>query len=485
MRIVFRYLALLILIFSAFSCNLPFGKKGAATPIERFTQQQFILWDYLLDVTDLPSHFDTLTTLCVERHIQRVVLYIKNPSAFPFFDHVDTSPNSFIGKANALAKSMSTVVPTFELALLFDTSSFSSSAPEGAIPRVNKPPSGVLSGYFVGLQEMLDWAKAVIPQVDCIKEITFDPEAHGATLSIQQLVYNYADEYKYLNGLDTIRLGTTLGIDESKPTYANISSFPVSHIYSGQISTFPANPHPTWSRGANQESPLLQSVYIQCYQTNIPSLFAAGYSTTTGSHSGAQAASDFNSLLRDTPYVNGIGSISFTRHANPVQGSGTHFRSLSNPILYAYDSQIQQTNKIGVVETIKSDTNLSLGDPGAAFSGSNLSFTRTETTTAWNTQLGLTQGMVDSIYWMFSVNYSSPNFYFGNWQLSDFMDFINQTQVLNNAKETAVFKTGNGETLPIPSKNYALYQYRFATTTVQTAPTSNGKPAPWNLLPSQ
>ncbi len=456
---------------------------NTTSPLSRFTAQQFMLWDYLFHVDEYETHFEELTTLCTRRKIQRVIMFIPDPNTFSFFD--PSNADGFIAKANALAAAMEGVVSSFELAVFFETGAFTSSAAAGTVPTVNPLPSTELAGYFSDLQNMLDWSKAMHAAIPSLAEITFDPEAAGANKNIQQLVYNYSDEYKWLNNLDDIRLGTTVGIDESKIAYANVSSFPVNAVYGGNITTFPANPQPSWDRGGEETSPLLQSVYIQCYEEAIPALFARGYAPSSGRHNGITAGAYFNKLLRDQPYIQGKGKITFTRHETEVTGAGTEFSSFSDPILFAYDSQIKDDNKIGVVESTGSNTSLTLGAPGAAFSGDAEKFERTEITTAWDTQLDLTQDMVNSIYWMFSLNYTPPLSFFGNWQLGDFMDFIETIQSKSNAASTAVFFDANGRVLPIPLRNYVIYQYFFATNTVQTTPTSNGAVAPWNLLSAE
>lgn len=407
----------------------------AITPQDRFTEQGFILWDYLIGVDNdgLPAHFDDLIALCQRRKVQRVIVFIKDPSSFSFFQ-LD-SDEGFIAKANGLTGE------GINLSVFFETGDFSSSAPALKVPTVNPPPSSKLEGYFADIQPMLDWAAAVSTKVPGISEIAFDPQAAGATSSIEQLVYNYSDEYKFLNGLDKLRLATSLGIDESKECYANTYRFPVPTIFTAHITTFPTAP--TWNRGSDPSAPLLGSVYIQCYQTSIPAIFE--------SHDGVSSGKMFNALLRDQPYVNGAGTISFTKHTTAVDGQGTKFKALADPFLYAQDK------KIGVVSGATSDEELTLEEPGADFTGEKLPFTRTEVVTAWDTQPELTQEVVDSIYWMFSVNYKPPLSFFGNWQLLDFMDFIDSATAAN--KQTSPFGS-----CVFPEKNFVIYNYNYLTT---------------------
>lgn len=438
------------------------------------------MWDYLTNTTNdtLPQHFDDLLALCVRRNIKRTIIFIKDPSANSFFDPTNTDANSFISKANTLYNTMSAKVPGFDIAIFFESGGFSSSAPSGTYPTVNPQPDTGLADYFSQIDAMLDWSKAVIAQVLGIKEIAFDPEVYGSTKDIEQLVYNYTEEYKWLNNLGNIRIGTTLGIDESKPTFANLSTFPVNSIVGGSISTFPPNPEPSWTRGS-PTSTLLQSVYIQAYQTSIPAMFAAGYNQTAGTHSGALASVYFNKMLRDQPYIAGDGLISFTQNSTTLKGNAnTTFLSFADPILYANDTVHNIPNrKLGVVDTVTSNQLLTLDDPGATFTEANSPFTRTEITTSWSFPTP-TQSIVNNIYWMFSVNYdpSEKLTFFGNWQLSDFMDFISGTVSINNQASTQPFTT-----LTFPATNFVIYDYDFSTSIVNTTPTSNGTVQPWSL----
>ncbi|MCH9612124.1 MAG: hypothetical protein S4CHLAM102_06070 [Chlamydiia bacterium] len=471
------------------------GSDGDPTGRTQFVQQGFMLWDYMVGVdtaAECATHFEALTNLCTYNKITRLIIFIKDPSTFTFYQPDDTSSNSFRTLLAALVTSMATVVSDFEVSVFFETGAFSSNAATGTAPTVNPVPanySGAPSGYFADIQAMLDWSKAMIGNISAIKEIAFDPEASGANKNYQQLVYNYSDEYKYLNSLSSTRIGSTLGVDEAKETYANVSTFPVNSIYTGSISTFPSgSTGPSW-RSSNNAS-LLQSVYIQCYQTSIPALFALGYNSThgTGSHNGSGAAGYFNALLRDTWYLNGNGTVKATRHNTTLLGQSTNFKTFADALIFAQDPQIGRINKIGYVSVTppQSDTSLVLGGAGSAFSTSGfVPFKRTEIISGWQTQPVLTQAMLDSIYWMFSANYQSPFFFFGNWQLVDFMEFITYLVQINNTATTAAFKeNGSGAPLNFPSGNFVLYEVSFvddSSSIVNTVPTSSNGPAPWNL----
>lgn len=474
-------------------------QSPSPTPLQRFTNQQFLLWDYLTNVDndDLPQHFANLTTLCKRRKISRAIIFIKDPAFNNFFQPDNNADDAFIALANNLVSEMRSSsggnVPNFELAVFFESGNFTSNATPATAPTHNPLPSTELSGYFSDLKNMLDWANEMVGKISGITEITFDPEASGANKSIQQLVYNYADEYKWINSLEQngtpVRLGTTLGVDESKETYANLSEFPVSSIYTSQISTFPSPPF-AYNRGDDPNAPLLQSVYIQVYQTSIPALFLAGFNSTTGKHNGQLAGTIFNKLLRDQPYlptqeIAVPGKITFTKHSTAVTGSSTaDFTNFADPLLYAFDQEIGRVNKIGVVSSVESSTSLTLSSPGAAFSSpaGGISYQRTEVATAWDTQINVTQDLINNIYWMLSLNYSpsstpSENFaFFGNWLLRDFMDFIDSANAANNQSGTTVFSN-----FQFPTNNYVIYNYQFTTTTVQTEPKFNGETFPWNL----
>ncbi|MDN3504572.1 MAG: hypothetical protein P0S95_03230 [Rhabdochlamydiaceae bacterium] len=480
--------------------------SGITTGLTRFTNQHFMLWDYLEGETESTyvTHFQDVLSMLQARQMKRLIVFVKDPNSTTsnsFFQPSNTSTDSFIGQMKEIYSTMLAIQPDFYISIFFESQNFTSDAPAGTYPTVNPQPQTYLSGYFPGINNMLDWAKDVIAQGTSvgIQEIAFDPQYSGATKDIQQRLYNYVDEYKYLNGLEAIKIGSTLGVDEAPETYANLATFPVPDSFAlgyGNPPNFPTtsfpNPAPTWQRSPTDAS-LLQSVYIQVYETDIPAIFAAGATTTSASHSGVTAGSYFNSLLREYPYLTGVGTISATQHATTVTGHGTNFTNYSDPLLFVpYEGN--PIKKLCTVNGVNSPTSLST--TAATATVSNVSFQRTEISAAWTgdlagaTSLTPAQGqtILDNIVWMFSVNYQTNTktptaslYFFGNWLLDDFMDFIDATITNNNKESIAPFKMGDGTALIFPSHSFAIYDYHLIKNVVSGQTTYNGVKIDWNL----
>jgi len=489
--------------------------QAGASANARYKGQQFIMWDYLNAIgastqAEMSVHFAELQAYCVAQSCPRVIMLVRTQSLNGgFFDPTKTSGEYIRPKIAELVAA----VPNIKFTFFFDNNSFTSSANgSGTQPSTPDAPSTTLAGYFDDIGNMLDWIHymRVTAGVTAIDEVAFDPESGHpeATKDNYQDLYNYTDSYKWTNDMGNgsanfIKVGATVGIDGSKETYANVSEFPVNSIYTSQISTFPANPFPSWRAAestANQQTSILQSMYIQCYETAISSIFSNGFNATNGQHNGNgdgslaagsySAGQMFNQLLLDKPYLQGQGTITGTQHSPTVTGFGTNFTTFSDPIIYATEDFAQPNKKLGVVDSVTNNTSLALGSPYATASFSKKPFNRTEIVTAWDFHPVITQTMVDSIYWMFSVNYDAIGdlFFFGNWQLNDFMNFVDKIKELNNAAGTSTFTDGqlspdDGSPIPIPGGNYVIYQYDFATSVVQTTPTYNGTVQPWNIKP--
>ena len=447
---------------------------GLQNTIKRdsFAAQHFLLWDYLEGINsnaDLAAHFQSITALCVKNRMRRYIVFIKNPTSFTFFQPSSTDYNSFVYQANNMYNTVSAVVPDFYISVFFDDEpAWTSDASRGIEPTAPSPGSS----YFPTILNMLNWSRAIIAQCSGVKEVAVDPEASGANIGTQQILYNYMDNYKYINSMQSIKLGSTLGIDESNPTYANVATFPGNQEWGASITNFPTSV-PSWRSG--NTSSILQSVYIQCYQTDIPTLFAAGANSYNASHNGIRAGSILNKILRNVPYLAGQGTLSSSKGSRAVSGTGTNFTTYSDAMLYVGGT------KLGVVDSAVNNTQLNL-ESGAAFSTSNSSFTRTEITTAWASSGSVTQAMVDSVYWMFSLNYTNPFYFFGNWLLDDFMDFVTSFKAASKAGPTSPFGPG-GSSLSFPLFNLALYDADFLYNTVSGQTVYNGEVINWGVLP--
>ena len=231
---------------------------------------------------------------------------------------------------------------------------------------------------------------------------------------------------------------------------------------------------------------IMQSVYIQCYQASIPALFALKSST---GHDGHTAGKYMVQILRDQPYLNGDGKLIWTDKELTITGQATRFTDyattssgppfplLQTPILYPLLNGAHV--KLGEVSSIQSNTELST-ETNAKQTSTPVPFMRTEIATAWDapqftypsatpTSQPMTQAVLNKIYWMFSRNYSpsqvrAENFtFFGNWTLSDFMDFTDA--FVSQSRSLPVFTSGgiSSPVLQIPKTNLVLYQWQFVT----------------------
>jgi len=485
----------------------PSTNNGAddTDPVDLFTQQGFILYAYLIgvhDEADCEPYFTALTTFCTERNIQKVYLFTPSPSLpngsskFEFFQPDSTSSPSFVSMTNDLVNQMRALPGStnFEVAVFFEPGFFGSHAttPSFISPytSIEAPlPSITLPGFFDYLGEMLDWAAAILPQVPGICEISFDPEGDGtdgtpANKSDQQLVFNYSDNYRFAHGLRCTHPGTTVptivdlstapGIDESSVGMANLSTFPVPTAYTGGFKpgTFPDSP-PPWRQinsdlpnEADLYRPLLDYILYQAYQSNIPEIFNTP--TSNGGHDFALSASRFIKLLKNEPYLNGTGVIT-TSKGNPIVTGchGSNFLAFKDSDGFLFE--INATKKIGIIGSVQSDTQLTLSY-GPTVDLPRAKYLRTEITTGFPTQDGLTQEILDRQIFMFSVNYdtSTELNFFGNWNLSDFMGFISALPVA--AKANPPFPGLNFPTLRV------LYEFNLLRTIVNTEPT-----IPWDV----
>jgi hypothetical protein len=483
--------------------------SGDTSPVDLFTKQGFILWDYLLEVhndADCVEHFSNLTELCILRNIQKVIIFIPSPSLpggstkFEFFQNNSSLPQNFVSMTNDLVNQMRALPNStnFEVSIFFEPGFFASNVTEAppyasgyseTTPTPPPLPEVALPGFYDDLPNMLNWAAAMIAQVPGIVEIAYDPEGEGtdgttANKNNQQDVFNFSDYFKYAHGLVytpagsstavPIKLGTSPGIDESKIILANLSTFPVNSVYTAAYKSgvFP-NPEPSW-RLSNETDPLLQSVYVQAYQSNIPNIFNTA--TTNGNHNFTLSGQRFNKLLKDEPYLTGTGVISCQKGNPIVTGShGSNFETFKGSDGFFFETQAPY-KKIGIVGTVDSNTQITFSY-GPTVDLPKAKYLRNEIVTGWPSQPDITQEMINNIYWMFSVNYApNPNpllslEFFGNWILSDFMNFINALNTANASNPP--FPGFN-----FPTTNYAIYNFDFLRSTVNTTPT-----IAWDVYP--
>ena len=474
--------------------------KPPSCPDTAFIQQGFILWDYLVDVHSdeaLVAHFLELTALCKKSKFKQVIVYIFSPqdshgaTVFDFFQVNSGMTQNFRSMIGDLVATMRNEegVEEFFVSMLFDSSEFNSDAPVGTFisPYSAIEAPALKAGYFPSLDKMMDYAAYMINSDMGIESFGFDPEATGAKDVDYQDLYNLVDNYRWAYGMIYTPSGggnkvpagifSTHGVDMSKITYANVFEFPVNNalVYSFK-SVFP-NPQPSW-RKENQymtaeglKQPMLKQVLIQVYEENIPAMFNVKTADGCG-YDGPTAAKYCNSMLRDVPYLKGVGKIWGDRNSGTLNGDGTNFNLYTGQDGFIFKDELP-LKKIGIMGSVNSATSMSLefGPTISIPEASAIPFQTTEVTGGWPFQPGMTQDGSNRIYWMFSLNCTSPLNFFGNWNLCDFMSFISNFQKEN--QENSPFP---GYT--IPDGNIALYDFHFLESSVNTCPSP-----PWNIGP--
>ena len=226
--------------------TLPGTRQTTNAALEAFTNQHFMLWDYNIGVakTDLHQHYavDVLNMLKA-RQMGRLIVFIRDPSTTSYFE----LPNGqFVADMNNIYNTMKSIQSDFYITVFFESNSPANLWQYTPQSPTNDPTETFsFPKYYKSIRPMMDWAYDAVNLVEGIKEIAFDPEGHGATKSVQQELYNYADNYRGVNSdrLANIKLGTTIGVSESKVTFANLMEFPVPTLFTGAISTFPPNPN--------------------------------------------------------------------------------------------------------------------------------------------------------------------------------------------------------------------------------------------------
>ena len=301
-----------------------------------------------------------------------------------------------------------------------------------------------------------------------IAGITIDPEGskpdtavghkNGSNYYYQNII-NAMDEYRYNSGLyvaknnySSFRTGLTMGIDAREMTISNLATFPVtdgtSFTQSPPIafqSTFPSTSNgelnssnvPVWRVGStntrSQTGALLDSVYIQVYQTNLVlSVFQLGL--------GFQASVD---NLADTysriPAASGPGNVSYTANSTTITGDGTFFDTLpkTNPNFKFQYGSIPEGGRIAfdpvptgqkddeAVSNIVSNTELTLFSSISTVDVVQSAYKYTPIAMLWS-QNGISTDVNNGIYWMYSTNYNTTtgDEFFGNYTLQEFMNFV-------------------------------------------------------------
>ncbi len=435
-----------------------------------FSLYPFVLWDYADDISseDTPSaikHWENLLQFIASNNIVRVITDIKDPSHFPFFGVSAPAP-SFTNYAQKIP-------PSCELAVFFALDGFAwDSMPAPVpVPSILPSPYPMLPAYFLDLPLKMEWVKQMIALGVNIKEVVLDPQpamVHG-NVADYQLLIDFMDYFCTENNLD-VRLGVTYGISERTPTYANLDTFPTDPGLGALPGNFPPLTSgymaPEWRPTTTY--PLLDHVYVQAYEPDIPYIF-------TLPNNPSLAASCLLSNFRGDPYVQGIGTISFSSSSKDVVGTNTVF-STGDPqthLLQVIEDmplgamQAKVLTRIGIVSEDVAVTNTTLSlNSNPPFSGSNVPFYQTEIINKWIFPF-TNPTVVNNIYIMFSFenlqNNNDP--FFGTWSTSQFMAFL-QSFYGQGQSELPIYMQDANTPIPMPN-NFAIYDFNIFQQNIQ------------------
>jgi hypothetical protein len=423
-----------------------------------FSTYPFVLWDYAEDIqSTVPSsgssHWKSLLSFIDSNNITCVITNIKSPNTFPFFS-TDTTDPSFITYAKQLPSSC-------ELAVLFALDSFIWDA--NPSPSSLPSPYPSLPSYFEDLPLKMEWVKQMIALGVPIQEVVIDPQpanVHG-NIGDYQLLIDFMDYFRTLNHLK-IRCSITYGISERTPTYANLDTFPTDSGLGTLPDNFPPLTEglsaPEWRPSST--NPLLDRVYIQAYEPDIPYIF-------TLDNNPVLAATSLLHNFRDEPYLQGIGTISFSTESTAVTGNGTSFLN-GDPTTHLL--AVTEDMPLGVLENgiitrigiVSEDvpitaTTLSLNS-SPSINGSHLPFYQTEIINKWLFPY-TNPSVVNNIYIMFSFENikNNDNPFFGSWSTSQFMSFLES--FYSQGKTTLPIYMQDANTpIPMPN-NFAIYDF--------------------------
>lgn len=288
------------LFFNAAVRQARSSTKGAP-PDSGFAEQRFILWDYNEDSPNTNSyqkHYADLFLFAVTEGVRKVIVFPKNPSISTnaFFQISNQNPSNencfaFWVRLLSLLK--------IEVEILFESDAFVDNVP--STPLYSLPDMF----YFQDLPMKMNWVQQLCQIIPgAITGVTIDPEDPLSTGNNgYQQVINYMDQYRFGNGLPTLKLGMTFGIDAKPMTFSNLDTFPINsdYITPPPNDYFPSNPLPTY-RAAGNNVPLLNNVYLQAYEPDFTYVFRENLNPT-------EAADTFISALQDIPYKPSTGKI--------------------------------------------------------------------------------------------------------------------------------------------------------------------------------
>lgn len=341
--------------------------------IQGFTGIQTLLltvWDYVDDAPSKRSfseHFQGLYYYLITNNFRQVVVYIKDPSQYDFYDPTGdaSSTNNICYWLNLMLAEGITVIPLFDYTTFSWTGTFT--GPNGdqiSLDSNTLNPDQIPSDfYFQDIWKKMSWVTKIRQDETAIQigstvwGACIDPELSGHDANDYQAIVNYMDQYR-LTYDTTANNAMTFGIDARPSTYANTAEFPISDatiiamIDASLSPNFPGNgsnpiPIPSW-RSAGDGSPLLQRVYLQIYQDTFNYIY-----TQTASCAAASTISAFKNF----PYKPATFVITANTTSTTVTSLATHTVNSEN-IHYAIPSSLSVGDQIGGK---LNGTNLSFG----------------------------------------------------------------------------------------------------------------------------
>lgn len=423
-----------------------------------FSSYPFTLWDYAEDIQSTvassgATHWTNLLAFISDNTIKKLITNVKDPSTFPFFG-VSAEGPSFMTYAAKLPSSC-------ELSILFELSDFAWDSTPAPTPNPAALPSPypALPSYFRDLPLKMEWVRQMI-QIHgiLITEVVLDaqPLNPPGDFAEYQLLINYMDYFRKVNNLDNLRLAMTYGINVKEPTLSNLSSFPTPNNLAPPGNFPPLTggfTAPEWRPDTTY--PLLDQVYLQVYEPDMPYIFTLANNPTL-------AATSLLHNFRDEPYILGEGTISFSPSSRGITGTNTAFLTSVPPVTADMPIGVLQSNEMTLVglvsETVPiTETSLSVNS-NPSIGGTNLPFYQTELINKW-TALFTTQEVVNNICLMFSFENQKNNKdpFFGTWTEDQFMDFL--TSFLKQGNTTLPFYMQDPSTpLSIPA-NIGIYDF--------------------------
>lgn len=516
--------------------------NNTTTPLtlqQRIQNLGLNLWVYQSGITkgtadNFTTEYNNLVKFIKANNITKIIYYPEYSSSNAFFDPTSTDAESLVQllQSNPIPSSCVmevqfdkssnfsgyTVAGSYTLPTQVDTTNYT-----GA----NAVTTGTAS-YFQDLTTKLGWVldlRANLPARfrSTISGITIDPEGSGLSgpgvvTTAYQKIANYIDSYLIANNqLGILTNNMTFGISSVTPSFGNRSPLPLAGasaigtaVTGGQITSFPLNSQPPW-RTSSQTTPILDNVYIQAYQSDMPYIFTSSLNnlSSTDPTAGSVAATRMLKLLTETPYVVGVGTVDVSNTSGPspkaqltaasgavdfttaaktavtvaTNCTGSGFTSsaiiqfspiavISNNVqVCVIPDQSQPSNdlkcagKIPATATLTST--LELQAPTST-EYTDVQWLFSEVLASWRT-LESTAEMVSGITFLFSGEYYHPTTFFGQWPLTSFVNFVESFK--SQGQTFGLFRSSTDSTLPI-GPNIGMYSYDLVNGTFEPSQTN-------------